>query len=51
VATFAVGKAGAGNAALFAIAILAAQRPDLSKKLVAWREAQAAKLLAESVIA
>jgi 5-(carboxyamino)imidazole ribonucleotide mutase len=50
VATFAVGRAGAGNAALFAIAILAAKRPELSNKLVAWREAQAAKLLAESVI-
>jgi 5-(carboxyamino)imidazole ribonucleotide mutase len=51
VATFAVGKAGAGNAGLFAVAILAAKRPDLAKKLLAWREAQAAKLLAESVIA
>jgi 5-(carboxyamino)imidazole ribonucleotide mutase len=51
VATFAVGKAGAGNAGLFAISILAAKRPELAKKLVAWREAQATKLLAESVIA
>ena len=50
VATFAVGKAGAGNAALFAIAILAGRRPDLAEKLAAWRKAQATKLLADSVI-
>jgi 5-(carboxyamino)imidazole ribonucleotide mutase len=51
VATFAVGKAGAGNAALFAIAILAAKRPELAEKLVAWRKKQAEKLLKESVVA
>jgi 5-(carboxyamino)imidazole ribonucleotide mutase len=50
VATFAVGKAGAGNAALFAVAILAGRRPDLAEKLTAWRKAQATKLLADSVI-
>jgi len=50
VATFAVGKAGAGNAALFAVAILAGKRPDLAQRLVAWRKAQADKLLQESVI-
>jgi len=50
VATFAVGKAGAGNAALFAIAILAGRRPDLAEKLAAWRKSQATKLLADSVI-
>jgi 5-(carboxyamino)imidazole ribonucleotide mutase len=50
VATFAVGKAGAGNAALFAIAILALKRPELSQKLVGWRKAQADKLLKESVV-
>jgi 5-(carboxyamino)imidazole ribonucleotide mutase len=50
VATFAVGKAGAGNAALFAVAILASKRPELAAKLSAWRKAQADKLLAESVI-
>jgi 5-(carboxyamino)imidazole ribonucleotide mutase len=48
VATFAVGKAGAGNAALFAIAILAGKRPELSQKLAAWREAQAERLLKDS---
>jgi 5-(carboxyamino)imidazole ribonucleotide mutase len=50
VATFAVGKAGAGNAALFAVAILAGKRPELAQKLKAWRKAQADKLIAESVV-
>jgi 5-(carboxyamino)imidazole ribonucleotide mutase len=50
VATFAVGKAGAGNAALFAVAILAGKRPDLGQKLKAWRKTQADKLIAESVV-
>jgi 5-(carboxyamino)imidazole ribonucleotide mutase len=51
VATFAVGKAGAGNAALFAVAILAGKRPELATKLATWRKEQADKLLKESVIA
>jgi len=51
VATFAVGKAGAGNAALFAVAILAAKRPPLAEKLASWRKEQAEKLLRDSVIA
>jgi 5-(carboxyamino)imidazole ribonucleotide mutase len=51
VATFAVGKAGAGNAALFAVAILAAKRPALAEKLATWRTQQAEKLLKDSVIA
>jgi 5-(carboxyamino)imidazole ribonucleotide mutase len=50
VATFAVGKAGAGNAGLFAVAILASKRPELAQKLAAWRKAQAEKLLKESVV-
>jgi 5-(carboxyamino)imidazole ribonucleotide mutase len=50
VATFAVGKAGAANAALFAIAILAAKRPELRQRLGAWRKAQADKLLRDSVV-
>jgi 5-(carboxyamino)imidazole ribonucleotide mutase len=50
VATFAVGKAGAGNAALFAVAILAGKRPPLAQELASWRKAQAEKLLKESVI-
>jgi 5-(carboxyamino)imidazole ribonucleotide mutase len=51
VATFAVGKAGAGNAGLFAVAILAGKRPELAQKLAAWRRTQAEKLLQDSVIA
>src|SRR5215472_5564781 len=51
VATFAVGKAGAGNAGLFAVAILAGKRPELADKLAKWRKDQAEKLLGESVIA
>jgi 5-(carboxyamino)imidazole ribonucleotide mutase len=50
VATFAVGKAGAANAALFAVAILAAKRPALAEKLASWRKQQAEKLLKDSVI-
>jgi 5-(carboxyamino)imidazole ribonucleotide mutase len=50
VATFAVGKAGAGNAGLFAIAILAAKRPELAQKLAAWRKAQAERLLKDSIV-
>ncbi len=42
VATFAIGKAGAKNAALFAAAILARSDPGVREKLVKFREAQAA---------
>jgi 5-(carboxyamino)imidazole ribonucleotide mutase len=38
VATFAIGEAGAANAALFAIALLANHDATLSKKLTAYRE-------------
>lgn len=40
VATFAIGKAGAANAALFAVAMLANQNPELRQRLQAWRAAQ-----------
>ncbi len=40
VATFAIGPAGAANAALFAVAMLANQDPALLKKLQAFRAAQ-----------
>jgi 5-(carboxyamino)imidazole ribonucleotide mutase len=50
VATFAVGKAGAGNAALFAAAVLASKRPELGQRLASRRVAQAEELLAGSVI-
>ncbi len=44
VATFAIGKPGAVNAALFAVAILANGRPELRKKLHEFREAQEKKI-------
>ena len=39
VATVAIGPAGAANAGLLAIAILATSRPELRAKLIAYREA------------
>ena len=47
VATFAVGKAGAINAALFSAAILAAERPEIRDAWVAFRRAQSEKVLAD----
>ena len=44
VGTLAIGKAGATNAALLAIAILANGRPDLKKKLRAFRAEQEKKI-------
>src|SRR5579885_1227547 len=49
VGTLAIGKAGATNAALLAIAILATSRPDLTEKLKAFRAAQAEKVLNEKL--
>lgn len=46
VATFAIGKSGAINAALFAAQALAAGDPALLKKVHAWRDAQTGKVLA-----
>lgn len=43
VATFAIGEAGAANAALFAIAMLAVNEPELSARLSAFRAAQQAR--------
>lgn len=40
VATFAIGKAGATNAGLFAAALLANTDPDLAQRLDDWRAAQ-----------
>ncbi|WP_188690882.1 MULTISPECIES: 5-(carboxyamino)imidazole ribonucleotide mutase [Silvimonas] len=40
VATFAIGEAGAANAGLFAVAMLAAQSPELAEKLAAFRAKQ-----------
>jgi len=40
VATFAIGTAGAANAALFAVALLATENPDLRARLEAFRAEQ-----------
>jgi 5-(carboxyamino)imidazole ribonucleotide mutase len=40
VGTFAIGEAGAVNAALFAVAMLANEDPDLAKQLRAFRQQQ-----------
>jgi 5-(carboxyamino)imidazole ribonucleotide mutase len=49
VGTLAVGKAGATNGALLAVAILANSRPALREKLRQFREEQARKVLSESL--
>ena len=46
VATFAIGEAGAANAALFAVAMLANNDSALAEKLDAFRRAQSDKVLA-----
>jgi 5-(carboxyamino)imidazole ribonucleotide mutase len=40
VATFAIGEAGAANAALFAVAMLANENPELAAKLTQFRDEQ-----------
>jgi 5-(carboxyamino)imidazole ribonucleotide mutase len=49
VGTLAIGEAGAKNAALLAIAILANSRPELKEKLRAFRQEQEQKILATSL--
>src|SRR6188768_2804688 len=49
VATFAIGKPGAVNAALFAVSVLAGKRPELAKKLADFRAEQARKILEEKL--
>jgi 5-(carboxyamino)imidazole ribonucleotide mutase len=49
VGTLAIGPAGAANAALLAIAILALEDPPLRDRLIAWRKAQTDRVLAESL--
>lgn len=46
VATFAIGEAGAANAALFAIAVLAGQFPVLADQLAEFRRRQAKSVMA-----
>lgn len=45
VATFAIGEAGAANAALFAVAVLAVEHPDMRKKLADFRQRQTEAVL------
>ena len=47
--TLAIGKPGATNAALLAIAILATSRPDLRQRLHDFRAEQTAKILKETL--
>jgi 5-(carboxyamino)imidazole ribonucleotide mutase len=49
VATLAIGEAGATNAALLAVSILANSRPELREKLRVFREAQTSKVLKDSL--
>ena len=49
VATMAIGKAGASNAGLFAVAILALSRMDLAEQLVKWRAARAQEVLQQKL--
>src|SRR5881227_719751 len=45
VGTLAIGKSGAANAALLAVAILAGKRPELRERLRAWRKARADEVI------
>jgi 5-(carboxyamino)imidazole ribonucleotide mutase len=49
VGTLAIGKAGAINAALLAVAILANSRPDLREKLRAYRADQTSRVLKDEL--
>ena len=49
VGTLAIGKAGAVNAALLAVSILANKRPELKDRLIAYRQEQTEQILSESL--
>ena len=49
VATFAIGEAGAVNAALFAVAMLASGDEELVRKLATWRETRKQAVLTETL--
>ncbi len=49
VGTLAIGKTGATNAALLAVAILANTRPELREKLRKFREEQTAKVMSDTL--
>src|SRR3982074_1478183 len=50
VATMAVGKPGAANAALFAVEILARSQPELLERLRSWRAARASEAAAHQTL-
>jgi 5-(carboxyamino)imidazole ribonucleotide mutase len=49
VATFAIGEAGATNAAIFAVQMLALSDPELAKRLSEFRTRQTEKVLAKTL--
>jgi 5-(carboxyamino)imidazole ribonucleotide mutase len=49
VATLAIGAAGAANAGLLAVQILAITDPELQAKLIAWREARRDEVLTQTL--
>lgn len=49
VATMAIGKAGAINAALLAVSILGATRPELRRRLQAFRDARSQQVLSTQI--
>jgi 5-(carboxyamino)imidazole ribonucleotide mutase len=49
VATFAIGKPGAINAALFAVSVLSAKRADLARRLEQFRAEQTERVMGETV--
>lgn len=49
VATFAIGEAGARNAALFAVSMLSATHPEQAKALSSYREQQAQRVYSEEL--
>lgn len=49
VGTLAIGKAGAANAALLAVAVLATTRPELREKLRAFRAEQTSKVMGDEL--
>lgn len=49
VATFAIGEAGAANAGLFAVAMLAAENPSLAAKLETFRQNQTKEVLSSTL--
>jgi 5-(carboxyamino)imidazole ribonucleotide mutase len=49
VGTLAIGKAGAANAALLAVAIPANSRPELREKLKQYRQSQTDRVMTEQL--